>query len=254
MYVTYRSIKTRFRCASTYRLKLATYTKSLTHYTKGTPSELNAPPTACKHSVSGSLSLPLQGFFSPFPHGTRPLSVNQQYLALESGLPIFRQNSSCSALLKNNQFSFPYGIITLFDRPFHVVPVPSLIIHRLVRFRSPLLSESRLISFPAGTQMFQFPAFAPYTLSIRVKVTIAGRVSPFGYPRISAYSQLPAAFRSVSRPSSPLIAKASTKCSYHSLDSSSCINNLSSIHSLSKIYPLFILQIKVYYTFSYRFF
>ena len=102
--------------------------------------------------------------------------------------------------------------------------------------------------------MFQFPAFAPYTLSIRVKVTIAGRVPPFGYPRISAYSQLPAAFRSVSRPSSPLIAKASTKCSYHSLDSSSCINNLSSIHSLSKIYPLFILQIKVYYTFSYRFF
>ena len=67
--------------------------------------------------------------------------------------------------------------------------------------------------------MFQFPAFAPYTLSIRVKVTIAGRVSPFGYPRISAYSQLPAAFRSVSRPSSPLIAKAFTKCPYLSLDS-----------------------------------
>ena len=38
MHVTYRSIKTRFRCASTYRLKLATYTKSLTHYTKGTLS------------------------------------------------------------------------------------------------------------------------------------------------------------------------------------------------------------------------
>ena len=59
MHVTYRSIKTRFRFAYTYRLKLATYTKSLTHYTKGTPSELNAPPTACKHPVSGSLSLPL---------------------------------------------------------------------------------------------------------------------------------------------------------------------------------------------------
>ena len=40
MHVTYRSIKTRFRCAYTYRLKLATYTKSLTHYTKGTPSGL----------------------------------------------------------------------------------------------------------------------------------------------------------------------------------------------------------------------
>ena len=85
--------------------------------------------------------------------------------------------------------------------------------------------------------MFQFAQFAPFPLSIRVRVSFAGWVPPFGYPRIKAYSQLPAAFRSVSRPSSPLIAKASTKCSYHSLDSYSCINNLLSIHLLSKIYP-----------------
>ena len=39
-----------------------------------------------------------------------------------------------------------------------------------------------------------------------------GRVSPFGNPRIKAYSQLPVAYRSVLRPSSPLNAKASTKC------------------------------------------
>ena len=31
----------------------------------------------------------------------------------------------------------------------------------LLRFRSPLLAESLLFSFPAGTEMFQFPAFAP---------------------------------------------------------------------------------------------
>ena len=59
MHVTYRSLKTRFRYAYTYRLKLATYTNSLTHYTKGTPSGLNDPPTACKHPDAGSLSLPL---------------------------------------------------------------------------------------------------------------------------------------------------------------------------------------------------
>ncbi|CCG06603.1 unnamed protein product, partial [Pararhodospirillum photometricum DSM 122] len=35
---TRRPLKTRFRCASTYRLKLARQIKSLTHYTKGTPS------------------------------------------------------------------------------------------------------------------------------------------------------------------------------------------------------------------------
>ena len=42
-------------------------------------------------------------------------------------------------------------------------------------------------------------------------------VSPFGNLRIKAYSQLPTAYRSVSRPSSPLCAKASTKCSYRHL-------------------------------------
>ena len=31
----------------------------------------------------------------------------------------------------------------------------------LIQFRSPLLSESRLISLPSGTEMFHFPEFAP---------------------------------------------------------------------------------------------
>ena len=39
-------------------------------------------------------------------------------------------------------------------------------------------------------------------------------VAPFGDPWIKAHSQLPTAFRSVSRPSSPVHAKASTKCPY----------------------------------------
>ena len=39
-----------------------------------------------------------------------------------------------------------------------------------------------------------------------------GRVSPFGNLRIKAYSQLPDAYRSVLRPSSPVHAKASTEC------------------------------------------
>ena len=33
----------------------------------------------------------------------------------------------------------------------------------LVRVRSPLLTESQLMSFPKGTEMFQFPSFAPLT-------------------------------------------------------------------------------------------
>ena len=41
-----------------------------------------------------------------------------------------------------------------------------------------------------------------------------GGVSPFGHPRINDRSHLPAAFRSVPRPSSPLGAKASTERPY----------------------------------------
>ena len=57
-------------------------------------------PTACKRTVSGSLSLPCSGSFSPFPHGTGPLSVFWEYLALRDGPREFRQDSSCPALLR----------------------------------------------------------------------------------------------------------------------------------------------------------
>ena len=45
--------------------------------------------------------------------------------------------------------------------------------------------------------------------------TPKGWVAPFGHPGIKACSQLPRAFRSVPRPSSPLGAKASTRCPSH---------------------------------------
>ena len=40
----------------------------------------------------------------------------------------------------------------------------------LFRFRSPLLAESLLMSFPPGTEMFQFPGFAssPYVFSMTI--------------------------------------------------------------------------------------
>ena len=52
-----------------------------------------------KRQVSGSISLPSPGFFSPFLHSTGSLSVNQEYLALEDGPPIFKQDITCPALL-----------------------------------------------------------------------------------------------------------------------------------------------------------
>ena len=62
----------------------------------------------------------------------------------------------------------------------------------LIRVRSPLLAESLLLSLPAGTEMFHFPALPPAALCIQAGTTAHddGRVSPFGNPRIKA--RLPA--------------------------------------------------------------
>ena len=54
--------------------------------------------------------------------------------------------------------------------------------HGLIRFRSPLLTESRLISFPPGTEMFQFPGLAPNGLCIQPPVTVSGCPVPPGCP------------------------------------------------------------------------
>ena len=89
----------------------------------------------------------------------------------------------------------------------------------LLRFRSPLLAESLLMSFPPGTEMFQFPGFASWTY-VFSPGSPCGGVSPFGHPRINDRSHLPAAFRSVPRPSSPLGAKASTERPYLALEPS----------------------------------
>ena len=80
-----------------YSVKLATECKSLTHYTKGTPSPCGSDFLyACGFRIYFT---PLPGFFSPFPHGTCSLSVDYEYLALEDGPPIFRQDFTCPALL-----------------------------------------------------------------------------------------------------------------------------------------------------------
>ena len=123
---------------------------------------------------------------------------------------MFRQDGSCPALLKDLQSGFPYGAVTRYGPPFQTLPVPKSQATGLVRFRSPLLAESRLMSFPPATEMFQFAGFAspPYVFRRRYPL---GWVAPFGDPGINDRSHLPRAFRSVPRPSSPLSAKASTE-------------------------------------------
>ena len=126
-----------------------------------------------------------------------PLSVVEEYLALEGGPPSFTRSFTSPVLLWNvNAVAsvFAYGTITLYGRTFQTVPLTvatgdvdarnpgSKPRFGLFRFRSPLLTESRLISFPAGTEMFQFPAFAPYGLYIQPQVPPSGCPVTVSFP------------------------------------------------------------------------
>ena len=132
---------------------------------------------------------------------------------MEDGPPIFRQDFSCPALLFSNLV--PHVCFRI--QGYHLLwpGFPSrfanhrAITARLFRFRSPLLSESRLMSFPRATGIFQFTRFASHSYEFTMRYP-KGR---FPHSEISGSKlicQLPEAYRRLSRLSSPIIAKAST--------------------------------------------
>ena len=98
----------------------------------------------------------------------------------------------------------------------HMQRLPALTHMRfsLIRFRSPLLTESRLFSLPVGTEMFHFPTFPLPALYIQAGVTRSAR-RPAGFPHSDTLGsklayQFPEAYRRLPRPSSAPDAKAST--------------------------------------------
>jgi hypothetical protein len=215
---TERPVQTRFRCAFAYRLKLAANRNSLTHYTKGTPSphphlHVLAAPTACRHPVSGLFHSPLGVLFT-FPSRYLCTIGHQGVFRLGGWSPPVQTGFHVPRLTHG-----PYRALRI--RGYHPLwpdfPDRSASLSKatgLLRFRSPLLAESRLMSSPPGTEMFQFPGFASSHYGFMRRYP-RGWVAPFGHPRINACSRLPVAFRSVPRPSSPPGAKASTECPSH---------------------------------------
>jgi hypothetical protein len=138
---------------------------------------------------------------------------------------------------------FDYGVGTLYDWPFNAIRLYLLVtlairqncmkspatpnVQRLpaitharfslFRFRSPLLTESRLFSLPVGTEMFHFPTFPLPALYIQAGVT-GSACRPAGFPHSEILGSkcaypLPEAYRRLLRPSSAPDAKASTVCS-----------------------------------------
>ena len=163
---------------------------------------------------------PLPGCFSPFPHGTGSLSVARECLALGGGPPRFTRDFTGPVLLgKSTERSvafrlqgcyllwrpFPWpsarcGLCNSLDPPARILVAPTTPTrqrHRAITpcgfglfpVRSPLLGESRLLSLPRLTEMFQFGRFPPQALCVQTGVTPHDgcRVSPFGHPRIKSW-------------------------------------------------------------------
>jgi hypothetical protein len=118
---------------------------------------------------------------------------------LEGGPPRFSPRFTGADLLRNaigRPVDFAYGTIALCGARFHALRLSIGLVtpagmatsrtgalqpparnaspltrteFGLIPFRSPLLGESRLISFPPGTEMFQFPGLPPhaYVFSMR---------------------------------------------------------------------------------------
>lgn len=97
-FLTCALLRLAFASAPHFLLNLARLRNSPVHSSIGTPSHLHRASTACRHTVSGSLSFPSRGSFH------RSLTVlcaigPYQYFALEGGPPCFPRDFSCPAVL-----------------------------------------------------------------------------------------------------------------------------------------------------------
>src|ERR1700693_3293821 len=128
-----RPIQTRFRYGYPTRVNLATYRNSQAHSSQGTRSLHVGPKTDTLPRLVGTrvqvlFHDPSPGCFSPFPHGTSPLSVTREYLSLGGGPPRFTRDYTGPVLLGNtleSRADFTYRAITVYGQPFQTAPLPT---------------------------------------------------------------------------------------------------------------------------------
>ena len=144
-------------------LNLASISNSPDRSTKSTRSFLQLP--LCVNKGFQVLFHSPFGVLFNFPSQYYALSVTKEYLGLEGGPPCFKQDFSCPALLwilpsvslfRLQGFyllwlAFPIPFYYSFTIPYAVLNPKFYTWFGLLRFRSPLLSQSRLIFFPART-------------------------------------------------------------------------------------------------------
>ena len=172
IYDLIRPIQTRFLFGFvTYLLlNLAIYNNSPDRSTKSTTSHFNVLCLLVNIGFQVLFHSP-PGVLFTFPSRYYSLSVTWSYLALWDGPHLFRQNSSCSDVLvvslslifSPTSLSLSLGYLSRYLRlSWLIIMIPEGYFYPsfgLLRFRSPLLAESFLLSFPPGTKMFQFPGF-----------------------------------------------------------------------------------------------
>ena len=172
---------------------------------------------------------PLQGFFFTFPSRYYFTIGHPGVFSLTRWSSLIHTGFHVSHATRDKLvwFAFDYGTFTIYGAGFscfvyqifllylilhevqnqinHVLPRPLNLKFkfRLFPLRSPLLRESRLLSFPPATKMFQFTGLPLPDLWIQSGVL---KVALFGNLRIIACFQLPEAFRWFPRPSSSLDA------------------------------------------------
>ena len=128
-----RSFQTRFRFGSVaVLLNLASHRNSPARSTKSTTSHAYGALSACKHTVSGSLSLPSRGSFHLsltvlFAIGHMVVFSLMRWASyLPSGFLVSRRTPDSAKLLDN----VDYGIVTLFDSAFQPIRLSSRMLYR----------------------------------------------------------------------------------------------------------------------------
>ena len=133
MHATYRPFQTCFRFGSSPEdLNLAAYNRSPDRSTKSTTSHAYGALSACKLTVSGSISLPSRGSFHLsltvlFAIGHMVVfSLTGWSPCLPSGFLVSRRTPDSAKPF----LVFAYGIVTLFDLPFKTVRLTSQVLYR----------------------------------------------------------------------------------------------------------------------------
>ena len=171
-------------------------------------------PTACKRTVSGSFHSPSWGSFH------LSLTVLVHYRSLRSIQPWRMVPPYSDRISRVPPYSFnsiqlfEYKTFTFFGAAFQTASSKLYETLGLVPVRSPLLRESQLISFPPGTQMFQFPGFTFTRLFFKqpgCPIRTSADQGFFAAPR--SFSQLTTSFvvsESQGIPRTPLFASNSS--------------------------------------------